>query len=176
MDAVQALLIRPGRDEDASALAVFAERSFRDAFGTQNHPADLDLYLTKAYGERQQSAELRDPQVTTLVAEIDRQLAGFAQLRTGRPPDYVRGSNPIELWRFYVGRPWHGLGVAQGLMRAALDAARAQGADTLWLGVWEHNPRAQAFYRKCGFVDVGQQGFLLGTDTQTDRVMAHTLA
>jgi diamine N-acetyltransferase len=176
MDAVQAFVFRPGRDEDASALAVFAERSFRDAFAAQNRPADLDLYLRKAYGERQQSAELRDPQVTTLVAEIDHQLAGFAQLRTGRPPGCVRGSNPIELWRFYVDRSWHGRGLAQGLMSAALDAARARSADTLWLGVWEHNPRAQAFYRKCGFVDIGQQGFLLGTAAQTDRVMAQTLA
>jgi ribosomal protein S18 acetylase RimI-like enzyme len=176
MDAVQPFLIRPGRDQDASALAAFAERSFREAFGAQNNPADLNLYLTKAYGEPQQSAELRDLQVTTLVAEIDGLLAGFAQLRTGKPPDCVQGSDPIELWRFYVDRAWHGRGVAQGLMRAALDAARARGADTLWLGVWEHNPRAQAFYRKCGFVDVGQQGFLLGTAAQTDRVMAQAFA
>ena len=41
----------------------------------------------------------------------------------------------------------------------------------LWLGVWERNPRAQAFYRKSGFADVGSQVFLVGTDAQTDRVM-----
>ncbi|HEU4680315.1 MAG TPA: GNAT family N-acetyltransferase [Gemmatimonadales bacterium] len=176
MDAVQHLLIRSGRLTDAAALAAFAERSFRDAFAAQNRAVDLALYLRKAYGERQQSAELLDPQVTTLVAEVDGILAGFAQLRASRPPECVRSSRPVELWRFYVDRAWHGRGVALGLMHAVLDAARARAADTLWLGVWEHNPRAQAFYRKCGFVDVGQQDFLLGTDPQTDRVMAQTVA
>ena len=30
-------------------------------------------------------------------------------------------------------------------MDAALDAARATRRETLWLGVWERNPRAVAF-------------------------------
>jgi ribosomal protein S18 acetylase RimI-like enzyme len=53
--------------------------------------------------------------------------------------------------------------------------ARAQEAHTLWLGVWERNERAKAFYRKCGFADVGSQVFVLGTDAQTDRVMVRSL-
>jgi ribosomal protein S18 acetylase RimI-like enzyme len=174
MDAVQSFLIRPGRGEDAPALAVFAERSFRDAFAAQNRTEDLEQYLTRAYGERQQAAELSDPAVTTLVAETEGALAGFAQLRVGVVPACVTGSAPLELWRFYVDRSWHGRGLAQALMSAAVHAARARGADTLWLGVWELNPRAQAFYRKCGFVDVGHQRFQLGNAAQTDLVMART--
>ena len=59
-------------------------------------------------------------------------------------------------------------GVAPALMDAALDAARARGAQTLWLGVWERNPRAVAFYAKYGFVRVGEHTFVLGGDAQTD--------
>ena len=43
---------------------------------------------------------------------------------------------------------------------------------TLWLGVWERNVRAQAFYRKQGFTVVGSQIFRLGSDPQRDLVMA----
>lgn len=60
-------------------------------------------------------------------------------------------------------------------MAAAIAAARSRGATALWLGVWERNPRARAFYGKSGFTDVGSQTFLLGTDEQTDRVMELTL-
>ena len=74
----------------------------------------------------------------------------------------------IELKRLYVARAWHGRGVAQALMDAALDAARARGAQKLWLGVWERNPRAVAFYAKYGFVRVGEHTFVLGGDAQTD--------
>ena len=49
--------------------------------------------------------------------------------------------------------------------------ARARGARELWLGVWERNARAQAFYRKHGFRKVGTQIFVVGSDPQTDDVM-----
>ena len=172
MDALQSLFIRQGRPEEAAELSAFAERLFRDAFGAQNRAADLEMYIRKAYGERQQAAELEDEDVTTLMVEVDGRLAGFAQIRSGNQPVGVPGSSPLELWRFYVDGPFQGRGVAQALMNAVVSTARARGAETLWLGVWEQNPRAQAFYRKCGFTDVGEHGFLVGTDLQTDRVMA----
>lgn len=168
-------MIRRARPEEAAELSVFAERVFREAFGAQNRTADLEMYIGRAFGERQQAAELGDPDVTTLMAEVDGRLAGFAQLRPGKTPACVVGSAPIELWRFYVDRPFQGAGVAATLMDAVVDSAGEREARTLWLGVWERNPRAQAFYRKCGFVDVGAQAFVLGSETQTDRVMARSL-
>jgi ribosomal protein S18 acetylase RimI-like enzyme len=77
--------------------------------------------------------------------------------------------------RFYVDPIRHGHGIAQTLMDAVLTTARADAAHTIWLGVWERNPRAIAFYRKCGFEDVGSHPFLVGTDLQTDRVMTRAL-
>ena len=44
-------------------------------------------------------------------------------------------------------------------------------ARKLWLGVWERNDRARAFYVKCGFADAGEHIFLFGTDPQTDLIM-----
>lgn len=175
MEALRLVVVRRGKPDEAGELSVFAERVFREAFAAQNRAADLEMYIRKAYGRRQQLAELNDPDVTTLVAEVEGRMAGFAQVRPGTAPPCVDGSAPIELWRFYVDRPFQGFGVAGTLMQAVVESARARGRGTLWLGVWEHNPRAQAFYRKFGFVDVGQQAFLLGSDTQTDRVMARPL-
>ena len=56
-------------------------------------------------------------------------------------------------------------------MRRCLEEAAARGRRTIWLGVWEHNAQAIAFYRRWGFADVGTTTFLLGKDSQTDRVM-----
>lgn len=166
------LLIRPGTIADAAALAEFAATSFREAFGADNRPEDLALHLSRSYGQRQQEAELADPAITTLLAEDEDRLAGYAQLRPGAPPPCVAADGALELWRFYVGRPWQGRGVAQALMSRVVAVARGRGARTVWLGVWERNPRAQAFYRKVGFERVGGQTFLVGTDPQKDHVMA----
>jgi ribosomal protein S18 acetylase RimI-like enzyme len=56
-------------------------------------------------------------------------------------------------------------------MAAALGAARELGARTVWLGVWERNPRGIAFYEKCGFRHLGAADFWVGSDRQNDRIM-----
>jgi ribosomal protein S18 acetylase RimI-like enzyme len=110
-----------------------------------------------------------------LYEDDDATLIAFAQLKRGEAPACVTGPDPIEVMRFYVAPTRHGQGIAQTLMDAVLTTARADGAHTIWLGVWERNPRAIAFYRKCGFEDAGSQPFLVGTDLQTDRVMTRAL-
>lgn len=168
--------IRPARPTDAAALAELAARTFRDAFGADNRPDDLALHLATAYGLTQQSRELADPDIITLLADDDGTLVAFAQLRRGASPASVSGPAPIELWRFYVAAEWQGRGVAQQLMAQVADAARNAGAATIWLGVWERNPRAIAFYRKAGYTDVGAHVFVVGTDPQSDRIMTRPLA
>jgi diamine N-acetyltransferase len=163
--------IRHGTVADAAALAAFAARTFSETFAQDNTEADMAAHLAKAYGVAQQTAELSDPTVTTLLAHRDQTLVAFAQVRRNRPPAVVPDPEAIELYRFYVDRPAHGTGVAQLLMAAVFEAARALGGRHVWLGVFERNPRAIAFYGKSGFRDVGSQVFVLGTDPQADRVM-----
>lgn len=167
--------IRAGTPDDAAALAELASRTFRETFAADNRPEDMALHLVQAYGAAQQKGELADPAVATLLVHVDGHLAGYAQLREGVPPGCVPDEGPIELWRFYIARDWHGRGLAQSLMQAVEDEARWRGKHLLWLGVWERNERAKAFYRKMGFTDVGSQLFMLGADAQTDRVMVRLL-
>jgi len=166
-----ALRIRRATIGDAEALATFAARVFIETFGDENKPDDLRDYVEESYGVAQQSDEIRDPNVATLLIEYDSgALVGYAQLCRKRVPPCVSGERPVEIYRFYIDRSRHGSGVAQTLMSAAFLQAREWGADVVWLGVWEHNPRAMAFYRKFGFADVGTIDFFVGPDRQTDRV------
>ena len=156
-------------------LADLARTTFYDAFAATNDPADMALHLERAYGVLQQAGELQDPAITTLLVEKDGKVIAYAQIRDHHVPHCVKGPAPIELWRFYVDRGWHGQGIAQALMDRVKTEARQRGARTLWLGVWEHNARARAFYAKCGFGDAGEHTFVFGTDPQTDRVMTTML-
>ncbi len=169
--------IRPAAAGDAAALSRLAATTFRDTFEGENTPEDMRRYLEEAFTPEQQAAEIADPAATVLLAEHssgsgDAGLVGYAHLLSGEVPAAVLGADAIELKRLYVARAWHGRGVAQMLMDAAIDAARACGAQTIWLGVWERNPRAVAFYAKYGFVRVGEHTFVLGGDPQTDWLFA----
>ena len=172
--------VRPATVADAPLLSQLGATTFRETFEGENTPEDMARYLVEAFTPDRQAAEITDPAGTVLLAERrgtsgDAELAGYAHLVSGPAPAAVQGPAPLELKRLYVARAWHGQGVAQSLMDAALDAARARGAETLWLGVWERNPRAVAFYRKYGFSRVGEHTFVLGADAQTDWILARSL-
>lgn len=170
-----ALTIRRATGADAAPLAELALRSFMDAFAAQNQPDDVAAYTSRVYGPTQQAAEIANPDIVTLVGEVDGRMAAYAQLRWIAPGPGVVGAEPVEIMRFYVDRPWHGRGIAQRMMDAVLRTARGEGARTTWLAVWEHNPRAMAFYTKHGFHVVGAQDFRLGSDRQNDLVMMLSL-
>ena len=169
------LHIRRATLADAPLIASFGAETFVTSFGAQNTPANLAKHLAKAFGEQIQTRELTDPSITYLIAEQNGRTAGYAQVREGDAPECINGPAPVEVRRFYVTHEFHGTGIAQALMNACASEARRRGGRTLWLGVWEQNPRAIRFYTKWGFEDVGGQTFMLGDDPQQDRVLSHSL-
>jgi len=175
MTQTSALAIRRGTVVDAGLLSELGARTFTETFAADNTPEDLAAYLAASFSVEQQTAELEDPASTILIAEVDGCAAGYAQLRVGEPEQGIAGPKPIELVRLYVSREWLGRGVGQQLMRACLDEARNAGHETIWLGVWERNARAQAFYRKWNFRAVGEHMFQLGEDLQRDILLERAL-
>ena len=157
---------------DAPSLAVLAERTFRDAFGARNSPANMDLHCARMFGSEIQQREIEDPGLITSIAESGQRMTGFSQLRPAHAHPSVAASRPAELKRLYVIAESHGRGVGRQLLQDALDTAAREGCDVLWLGVWEHNPKAMAFYRKFGLEVVGTHAFMLGQDRQRDLVMS----
>lgn len=175
MTEVLNVTIRRGTVDDAVLLSELGARTFSETFAADNTPEDLAAYLATSFSVAQQTAELQDPASTFLIAEIDGRAAGYAKLHTGEPEKGVDGANPIELVRLYALSEWLGRGVGAELMRACIDEARQAGHETLWLGVWERNPRAQAFYRNWEFETVGEHVFQLGSDLQRDLLMQRSL-
>lgn len=171
----QPINVRLASISDAALLAELGERTFAETFAADNRPEDMTAYFAEAFGVTQQRAELVDPDSTTFIAGVEGCAAGYAQLHAGAVPSLVTGARPVQLARLYVLREWLGRGVGALLMRRCIDEAHAAGRLTLWLGVWERNERAQAFYRKWGFKVIGEHSFQLGADTQVDLLMERAL-
>ena len=165
------MTIRCATLEDATLLAFIGAETFFDTFAHDNFPENIGFYLSTSFSTEIQAAELADPASTFLIAELDGETVGYAHLKTGSSPASVSGERPLELARIYARAPWIGQGVGAALMQACLSEAENLGCDTIWLGVWEHNPRAISFYIKWGFERAGTQIFHLGNDPQTDWVM-----
>jgi len=165
--------IRRATVDDAKSLTDLSYTTFWDAFAhhPKNAPDDLAHYMRQAFSVEQIADELNDPRAVFLMAEIEGELAGYAKLVFDHIEPGISAEKPIELNRLYSQQKFLGHGVGQTLMDACFDLARENGFDTIWLGVWEYNPRAQRFYEKNGFREVGSHTFVLGSDPQTDLLM-----
>jgi ribosomal protein S18 acetylase RimI-like enzyme len=161
---------------DALLLARVAAALFEQTFADANTPQNMATYVAEAFSEAHQRRELADDHNRIWFARdgTNGSVIGYAHLRLDAAPstDTHPRTRAAEISRLYADRSWHGRGVGAALMRTCVDAARENGAGLVWLGVWEHNGRAIAFYRRQGFKAIGEQSFILGTDRQRDVVMA----
>ena len=156
-------------------LADLGAATFSETYLADNTPDDMRAHVEANFRPDVQAAELADPSTWVLVAEAGEDAAGYAKLQLGEMPACVTGPSPIEVARIYVKAGHHGRGIGAALMNACLERGRALGAETIWLGVWENNHRAQTFYRRFGFVECGDHEFTSGSDRQRDVVMARPL-
>lgn len=169
--------VRRATPADAMLLATVSRRTFYDAYSGDDSSADLQIHMDRHFGLAQQEAELADASTSTLILEDDEGNAiGYTLLGEDPVPECVTGPAPLQIRRFYVDQAWKGKGVAQQLMAAADAEARRRGRETLWLLAWFRNYRAHAFYRKCGFVQVGTAPFLFGNTIEEDVAMARPTA
>ena len=165
--------IRRASPDDAKLLTDLSYTTFWDAFAhhPKNAPDDLAHYMRQAFTIEQIAVELADNKMIFLIAELDGKPAGYAKLIVESIEDGITAKKPIELARLYSHQEYLGKGVGQNLMDACFDMAKSRDHDVMWLGVWEYNPRAQRFYEKNGFREVGKHTFQLGSDPQTDLLM-----
>lgn len=176
--------LRPANSSDAAALASFAQRVFHQTFcDDPNHkPHDMAMFFANELSagtlERELSQRLPGGASTYYLAtgmrsgRSSEQIVGYIKLAADHAPDCVSFSHSLEIARLYVDFDWHKRGVAPALMAIALMRALEAGCDGLWLGVWHRNLRAQRFYEKWRFRQVGEHPFIFGTDHQTDLVFA----
>ncbi|KAH6669297.1 acyl-CoA N-acyltransferase [Halenospora varia] len=166
------ITIRSAAEEDARSIAVLGREVFTATFGHGLSPDDLATYLSTAYSPSTIVSELKNPELTTLVATNGEEIVGFIQLMEGEEDECVKGlEEPILLQRFYVDTAWHGKGVGRKLMDEIEVVAKGMGKKTIWLSVWEENHKSKAVYAKLGFEKIGMRDFVAGSCVQRDWIL-----
>ena len=169
--------IRPATRDDAAALHRIAALTFPLACTPETSGREQADYVAEHLSEAAFVGHLTDPAYIVLVAEdaVHGEAIGYSVLAIAEPTDpdvvaAIRIRPTIELSRMYVHPERHGTGLADRLMTATLEAARVTGAAGVWLGVSVENDRANAFYARHGFAEVGTKRFHLGDRWEDDFV------
>jgi ribosomal protein S18 acetylase RimI-like enzyme len=169
------LTIRIATPEDAGIIADLSRKTFYDSFAADNTPEDMDKFMNEQFTREKLMAEVSDPASVFLLALMEGEIAGYARLREVSNPPELGDQPAIEIARIYADTNTIGKGVGSTLMQHCLDIAREKKKAMVWLGVWEHNHRAIAFYTKWGFQKFSQHIFVVGNDPQTDWMMKKEL-
>jgi GNAT superfamily N-acetyltransferase len=160
---------------DAPRLAELAENTFRCAFTHLNDRDNIEKYVEQSFTEGQIKFEIRDSRSIFFIARIGDIWTGYAKLHQGTPPECVTPLPAVELARLYSMQAYLGCGIGSMLIEACIKYARRKGFQSIWLGSWKENSRANAFYTKMRFDIAGTTTFVLGSEIQEDYVFKKSL-
>lgn len=167
--------LRYATQEDALLVADISRQTFYDTFAADNREEDMTKFLEEQFTRGKLMLEVGSPENIFLLAYHNNKVAGYLKLREGKKQEALKDWQSMEIARLYVVKEFIGTGAGKTLMQAAINIAREKEKEVVWLGVWEKNQRAIAFYTAWGFEKFGECDFLLGDDVQRDWLMKKAL-
>jgi diamine N-acetyltransferase len=168
--------IRQATIADIDTLLDLSTKTFYQAFATQNSSDNMAAYMTSAFTKKQLFEELTDTSSVFFIAFLNGEIAGYAKLRKDKRHEALQAKQAIEIHRLYVLKTMIGKKIGKALMEKCLEFAGENNYKVVWLGVWEHNSHAIAFYKKWGFQVFSSYVFRLGKEDQTDYLMKKHLS
>ncbi|HEX8040043.1 MAG TPA: GNAT family N-acetyltransferase [Chryseosolibacter sp.] len=171
----EGISVRTCNAKDVDTLVALGIKTFRDTFDDFNTPENMIRYINSTFTKKAIEHEMSEPGTVFFLAFDGRNVAGYAKIRSGHQPQGLNDGAALEIERLYAHRHYIGKRVGYMLLNTCVSFAKKKGCRTLWLGVWENNSRAIAFYEKNGFKRFGQHTFMLGNDAQTDWLMKKEL-
>ncbi|MFD0871291.1 Protease synthase and sporulation negative regulatory protein PAI 1 [Chlamydia abortus] len=161
--------------EDLRKLQEISYETFNEAFKHQNSPENMKAYLERAFNLKQLEKELSNRFSQFFFIYSNNEVAGYLKVNTDDAQSEKMGDETLEIERIYVKKKFQKLGLGQYLLNKAMEIAAKHNKKTIWLGVWERNENAIAFYKKMGFVQTGAHSFYMGDEEQLDFIMTKTL-
>ncbi|WP_285767403.1 GNAT family N-acetyltransferase [Peribacillus sp. SI8-4] len=161
--------------EDLHTLQDISYETFNETFKHQNSPENMNAYLEKAFNLDQLEKELSDLSSQFFFVNVDNEVAGYLKVNINEAQSEKMGDESLEIERIYIKKKFQKHGLGRDLLNKALEVALEGNKEKIWLGVWEKNENAIAFYKKLGFIQTGAHSFYMGDEEQTDFIMTKTI-
>ncbi|OLO39403.1 GNAT family N-acetyltransferase [Alkalihalophilus pseudofirmus] len=169
------ITIKKCKFEDLRKLQEISCETFNDTFKDQNSPENMKAYLERAFNIKQLEKELSNSSSEFFFVYLNNEVAGYFKVNTNDAQSEPMGEETLEIERIYIKNNFQKHGLGKYLLNKAMEIAMEQSKKKVWLGVWENNENAIAFYKKMGFVQTGSHSFYMGDEEQMDFIMTKTL-
>lgn len=161
--------------EDLSMLQKMSIETFRDTFKDHNTAEDLQNYLERAYNTEQLRTELLNKDSAFYFIYYNTELAGYLKININEAQTETNGTDSLEVEKIYIRTGFKGKGIGTALIQKSTELAEKYQKNRIWLGVWEQNFAAIAFYERLGFVQTSTHTFFMGDNEQIDFIMTKEL-
>ncbi|MFG6113751.1 GNAT family N-acetyltransferase [Halobacillus sp. MO56] len=161
--------------EDLRQLQEISYETFQETFKHQNSPESMNAYLEKAFNLNQVEKELSNLSSQFFFVYFNHEVAGYLKVNINDAQSEDMGEDALEIERIYIINNFQKHGLGKYLLNKAMEIAWNENKQKIWLGVWEKNENAIAFYKKMGFVQTGAHSFYMGDEKQTDIIMTKRL-
>ncbi|WP_282936235.1 GNAT family N-acetyltransferase [Paenibacillus sp. RC67] len=161
--------------EDIGLLQEISVETFNETFMNQNSPKNMKAYLERAFNLKQIEKELSNISSQFFFVYFNSEVAGYLKVNTNDAQSEEMGDESLEIERIYIMSKFQKHGLGKYLLNKAIEITMEYDKKKIWLGVWEKNENAIAFYKKMGFVQTGAHSFYMGDEEQIDFIMTKTL-
>lgn len=161
--------------EDSRKLQEISYETFNETFKEQNSPENMTAYMDRAFHLKQLEKELSNISSQFFFVHFHNEVAGYLKVNTNEAQSEEMGNEALEIERIYIKNIFQKHGLGKYMINKAVEIAMERNKKKVWLGVWEKNENAIAFYKKMGFVQTGSHSFYMGDEEQTDFIMTMTL-
>lgn len=162
-------------EKELQPLISISKKTFDDTFRPDNQDDVIDHYLATSFTEGKMISQLNNPNSEFYFAYSDKDVAGYLKINIKDAQTEAMGEDALEIERIYIDRYFQKQGIGKHLYNKAIERAKYHNVNKVWLGVWEHNHNALAFYDKMGFKHTDSHVFQMGDEAQTDFIMELTL-
>lgn len=171
MNVLEKIEIHRATIANIDELQKISRDTFFETFAHSTSEENMCQYLENNFSKEQLSKEIEDEHSAFYFAKLENTVIGYLKINYSGAQTELNDQKSLEVERIYIGKEYYGKGVGQLLLDFALQIAKQQQMDYVWLGVWEENLRAINFYKKNGFIEFDKHIFRLGNDEQTDIMM-----
>ncbi|WP_153723329.1 GNAT family N-acetyltransferase [Sporosarcina cascadiensis] len=159
--------------DDLAALQEISIETFNDTFASQNSVDNMNAYLERAFHLKQLEEEMSNSSSEFYFLYSDDEVAGYLKINSNDAQSEKRGDESLEIERIYIRNKFQRKGFGKYLLNQAIEIAKRQKKKLVWLGVWEKNENAIAFYKSLGFIQTTSHSFFMGDEEQIDHIMEY---
>jgi ribosomal protein S18 acetylase RimI-like enzyme len=152
MNVLEKIEIHRATIANIDELQKISRDTFFETFAHSTSEENMCQYLENNFSKEQLSKEIEDEHSAFYFAKLENTVIGYLKINYSGAQTELNDQKSLEVERIYIGKEYYGKGVGQLLLDFALQIAKQQQMDYVWLGVWEENHRAIQFYLKNGFI------------------------